>query len=74
MRTELCTPQRVSKLKEVLTHHPGTSEVHLSLVNGSRTTVLQAGRRAAGDAQLGADGRPEGAARAGLPGLTERVA
>ena len=47
MRTELCTPQRVSRLKEVLAHHPGTSEVHLRLVNGTRTTLLQAGRRAA---------------------------
>jgi DNA polymerase III subunit alpha len=41
MRTELVTPQRVSKLKEVLTNHPGTSEVHLSLVNGTRTTMLK---------------------------------
>jgi DNA polymerase-3 subunit alpha len=41
IRTELCTPQRVSKLKEVLHNHPGTSEVHLSLVNGTRTTVLR---------------------------------
>jgi len=35
------TPQRVSRLKEVLTAHPGTSEVHLSLINGSRTTMLK---------------------------------
>ncbi|MDN5750332.1 MAG: OB-fold nucleic acid binding domain-containing protein, partial [Pseudonocardia sp.] len=41
MRTELVTPQRVSRLKEVLSHHPGSSEVHLSLVNGTRTTVLR---------------------------------
>ena len=41
MRTELCTPERVAKLKEVLTHHPGTSEVHLHLVNGSRITPLR---------------------------------
>jgi DNA polymerase-3 subunit alpha len=41
LRTELCTPQRVSRLKEVLRNHPGTSEVHLSLVNGGRTTVLR---------------------------------
>jgi DNA polymerase-3 subunit alpha len=41
MRTELVTPQRVSRLKEVLTNHPGTSEVHLVLVNGSRTTMLK---------------------------------
>jgi DNA polymerase III subunit alpha len=41
MRTELCTPQRVTKLKEVLTNHPGTSEVHLALLGGSGTTVLR---------------------------------
>jgi DNA polymerase-3 subunit alpha len=41
MRTELCTPQRVSRLKEVLSHHPGPSEVHLALVNGTRTTLLR---------------------------------
>ena len=41
MRTELCTPQRVSRLKDVLSNHPGPSEVHLSLVNGSRTTMLR---------------------------------
>ena len=41
MRTELCTPERVAKLKEVLTHHPGASEVHLHLVNGSRITPLR---------------------------------
>ncbi len=41
MRTELCTPQRVSKLKEVLTSHPGTSEVHLALVGGNGTKVLR---------------------------------
>jgi DNA polymerase-3 subunit alpha len=39
MRTELVTPQRVSRLKEVLSHHPGTSEVHLALVGGSGTKV-----------------------------------
>jgi DNA polymerase-3 subunit alpha len=41
MRTELCTPQRVSRLREVLRNHPGSSEVHLNLVYGSRTTVLR---------------------------------
>jgi DNA polymerase-3 subunit alpha len=42
MRTELCTPQRVSKLKDVLANHPGTSEVHLALVGaGGRSTVLR---------------------------------
>jgi DNA polymerase-3 subunit alpha len=38
LRTELCTPERVAQLKEVLTHHPGTSEVHLSLVYGTKVT------------------------------------
>ncbi|MGQ0575172.1 MAG: DNA polymerase III subunit alpha [Pseudonocardia sp.] len=41
MRTELCTPQRVSKLKDVLANHPGTSEVHLALVSAGRSTVLR---------------------------------
>ena len=41
LRTELCTPERVAKLKEVLSHHPGMSEVHLNLVNGSRSTPLR---------------------------------
>jgi DNA polymerase-3 subunit alpha len=39
IRTELVTPQRVSQLKEVLTHHPGTSEVHLNLLYGGKTTT-----------------------------------
>jgi DNA polymerase-3 subunit alpha len=39
MRTEACTPQRVTQLKQVLANHPGPSEVHLSLVYGTRTTV-----------------------------------
>ena len=41
LRTELCTPERVAKLKEVLTHHPGSSEVHLSLVYGTKITLLK---------------------------------
>jgi DNA polymerase-3 subunit alpha len=36
-----CTPPVVARLKEVLTTHPGTTEVRLQLVNGSRTTVLR---------------------------------
>ncbi len=39
IRTELVTPQRVSQLKEVLSHHPGTSEVHLNLLYGGKTTT-----------------------------------
>ncbi|MFP5020531.1 DNA polymerase III subunit alpha [Pseudonocardia phyllosphaerae] len=41
LRTDQCTPERVAALKEVLTHHPGTSEVHLSLVYGSKVTALK---------------------------------
>ncbi|MFG2000116.1 DNA polymerase III subunit alpha [Spirillospora sp. NPDC048911] len=36
-----CTPPIVASLKEVLTAHPGTSEVHLHLQNGPRTTVVR---------------------------------
>ena len=69
MRTELCTPQRVSRLKEVLSHHPGPSEVHLALVNGTRTTLLRLDDGLKVDPLAVADGGPEGAARPGLPGL-----
>jgi len=31
----------VERLKEVLVTHPGTTEVHLALVNGERRTVLR---------------------------------
>lgn len=36
-----CTPPMVSRLKDVLGSHPGTSEVHLRLLNGTRATVLR---------------------------------
>ncbi|MFC5993346.1 DNA polymerase III subunit alpha [Pseudonocardia hispaniensis] len=36
-----CTPPVVAKLKDVLTSHPGPRPVHLSLINGTRTTVLR---------------------------------
>jgi DNA polymerase-3 subunit alpha len=36
-----CTPPLVDQLKEVLAIHPGDSEVHVKLLNGSRTTVLR---------------------------------
>jgi DNA polymerase-3 subunit alpha len=38
-----CTPPLVERLKEVLGNHPGAAEVHLRLVNGSRTTLLRLG-------------------------------
>ncbi|WP_026411489.1 DNA polymerase III subunit alpha [Actinomadura oligospora] len=36
-----CIPPVVSRLKEVLTTHPGNSEVHLHIQNGPRTTVVR---------------------------------
>jgi DNA polymerase-3 subunit alpha len=36
-----CSPPLVERLKEVLASHPGVTEVHLQLLNGSRTTVLR---------------------------------
>jgi DNA polymerase-3 subunit alpha len=36
-----CTPPVVTRLKEVLSTHPGTTEVHLRLQNGTRTTVVR---------------------------------
>jgi DNA polymerase-3 subunit alpha len=41
LRADHCTPQRVSRLKDVLGSHPGAQEVHLRLVNGTRSTVLR---------------------------------
>ncbi|WNV89703.1 DNA polymerase III subunit alpha [Umezawaea sp. Da 62-37] len=36
-----CNKTLVTSLKEVLVGHPGTTEVHLNLVNGSRSTILK---------------------------------
>ncbi len=36
-----CTAPLVERLKEVLATHPGTTEVHLELLNGERRTVLR---------------------------------
>lgn len=41
MTLQKSTPPVVSRLKEILTTHPGTSEVHLQVHNGPRTTVLR---------------------------------
>jgi DNA polymerase III subunit alpha len=38
-----CTPPLVERLKEVLASHPGSAEVHLKLINGSRSTLLRLG-------------------------------
>lgn len=39
--TRQCTPEKVSALKQVLAHHPGTSQVHLRLISGDRITTLE---------------------------------
>ncbi|GII76877.1 DNA polymerase III subunit alpha [Sphaerisporangium rufum] len=36
-----CTPPVIGRLKEVLTTHRGTTEVHLQLHNGAKTTVMR---------------------------------
>jgi DNA polymerase-3 subunit alpha len=38
-----CTPPLVERLREVLVSHPGPAEVHLKLVNGTKTTLLRLG-------------------------------
>jgi DNA polymerase-3 subunit alpha len=39
--TPRCTPPVVERFKEVLASHPGTTEVHLQLVNGEKTTLVR---------------------------------
>ncbi len=39
--TARCTPPVVERFKEVLAAHPGTTEVHLQLVSGARTTLVR---------------------------------
>ena len=36
-----CTPPIVERFKEVLASHPGTTEVHLQLVTGAKTTLVK---------------------------------
>ncbi len=38
-----CTPTMVERLREVLATHPGGTEVHLKLLNGSKATLLRLG-------------------------------
>ncbi|MBB5869351.1 DNA polymerase-3 subunit alpha [Allocatelliglobosispora scoriae] len=38
-----CTPPLVERLRDVLTSHPGSAEVHLKLTNGTRATLLRLG-------------------------------
>ena len=39
--TRQCTAEKVAALKQVLANHPGTSLVHLRLINGERITTLE---------------------------------
>ncbi len=39
--TPRCTPPLVERFKEVLASHPGTTEVHLHLVNAGKTTMVK---------------------------------
>jgi len=39
--TRQCTIDKVSALKQVLSRHPGTSQVHLRLISGERITTLE---------------------------------
>ena len=39
--TRQCTTDKVSALKQVLSRHPGTSQVHLRLISGDRITTLE---------------------------------
>ncbi|MBM7460514.1 DNA polymerase III subunit alpha [Rhodococcus coprophilus] len=41
MPTRLCTPDKVGALKNVLTRHPGTADVNVRLISGSKVTVLR---------------------------------
>ncbi len=39
--TRQCTIDKVTALKQVLTRHPGTAQVHLRLISGDRITTLE---------------------------------
>jgi DNA polymerase-3 subunit alpha len=40
MSMQQCTPETVDRIKLLLQQHPGTTEVRLKLLNGSRVTML----------------------------------
>jgi DNA polymerase-3 subunit alpha len=41
LSARICTPDRVQALKQVLSRHPGTADVHVTLVSEQRSTVLR---------------------------------
>jgi DNA polymerase-3 subunit alpha len=43
LTVDSCTPQTVETLKDVLSNHPGTTQVFLHLARGETTTVLRLG-------------------------------
>jgi DNA polymerase-3 subunit alpha len=43
LTVDSCTPQTVETLKDVLSNHPGTTQVFLHLAKGETTTVLRLG-------------------------------
>ncbi len=43
LQANRCTPPMVEKLREVLTSHPGSAEVHVKLLSGSKATLLRLG-------------------------------
>ena len=66
-----CTAPVVEQLKDVLGTHPGVTEVRLRLLDPRRDQGHAARRPAAGDPQPGAVRRPQAAAGAGMPVVTE---
>ncbi|CAM3020843.1 DNA polymerase III subunit alpha [Skermania piniformis] len=44
IQSRMCTPDKVGALKRVLASHPGTADVHLRLVSGEKTTMLELDR------------------------------
>ena len=56
MAAARCTPPVVDRLRDVLQAHPGTTAVHLKLLNGRPGHHAEARRRPAGHPDVRADG------------------
>ena len=73
MTTASCAPRTSSaRSRQVLTRHPGTSDVYIRHVGASEKPPCSNSTTPAGLPVLGVDGRSESAARTGLPGLSEQ--
>ena len=68
MPSTRCTMPVVEQLKDVLGTHPGVTEVRLRLMTKTSTTVMKLDDRLRVAAEPGPVRRPQGAARAALPG------